>query len=995
MEKREALKQLYVYDAEKGISMNAYTDLIVWDEGTENVQMISLLGFANSIKGITAGMLKGKMLSFYGYPHHLRTNKEYRFFSGKIGDGTYSQSIVVSAAAFEIEQNKRSKLTPLILAWGGNKIEALYTTLVQNYTIPLKAEWTTWLWNELNKHGHIRSMSVWSARPGVLEAFTLSLSDDELRDIITTAVKDGRLRIGNGKVGRRFREAVSSMDQYLISFGNDLAQKIKGKFKPLHAVGSPRDPIIDTLREPLFGPQADVVEGLARALDVEDTAVLVGEMGTGKGRMLPSIAYRHSKGKPFRCICQVPPHLVKKWKREVEAIIPSAKVTVIQNYKDAFALRKLPKKPTGYEYFIISTSTSKLGYNLKPAVKYQEKVTSGGRIYRKGFYCPDCGKRLERIDETPWDENSFDSRKMSNDKCPYCGARLWRPENPNMGIFGFSEDRRFRVLPVDSENRRGKVAAMTVLGKYFKRFFDYALVDEIHELAGRSSAQGNTLSVLGNIAKKMVVGTGTLSGGYASNVFYLLFRMAPDKMREDGYNYNSVQRFIDTYGVVERVFKTDNDSSLHSSSKGSNKRCSVRERPGISPVLFAKYFMHNSAFIEMSDMSDVLPVYLEEVIMVDMDPELKEAYEHLEDRIAAFMKEHWFDKGPSNSRRILGTQLHTLLSYPDKPFGNDPLIHPVTGELIAEPTELSTDTLYAKEKVLLDYVQREVRELNRWVYVYVNYSNTKDIQPRLASLLAERGFRVKIMYSGKPQSVYGERVTSSDREEWINRQVAAGTEVIISNRKLVATGLDLLWYPSIFNYQTGYSLTDLRQGAKRAYRLNQTQACRTTFCAYRESLQNEALVLMGQKLCAAESLEGKFSSEGLHQLAEGYDVASELAKRVMNGLDKKTSAEAIWRKMAKGVDMSSFPKRRELAVKPTSVESLDYDLFSDLVSGSGAPTPLATVTEEPVPIPVAASESEPFAGLAVRIVVTDYKNTKSKKKKSVCDGQLGFDFMAA
>jgi hypothetical protein len=54
-----------------------------------------------------------------------------------------------------------------------------------------------------------------------------------------------------------------------------------------------------------------------------------------------------------------------------------------------------------------------------------------------------------------------------------------------------------------------------------KGFFDYAIADELHQLAG-DTAQGNGLAVLSRISKRIVGLTGTMTGGYADDCFHTI-----------------------------------------------------------------------------------------------------------------------------------------------------------------------------------------------------------------------------------------------------------------------------------------------------------------------------------------------------------------------------------------------------------------------------------------------------------------------------------------
>jgi hypothetical protein len=68
----------------------------------------------------------------------------------------------------------------------------------------------------------------------------------------------------------------------------------------------------------------------------------------------------------------------------------------------------------------------------------------------------------------------------------------------------------------------------------------------------------------------------------------------------------------------------------------------------------------------------------EEAIRVQMDQELEEAYQELEDKLFTAVKSA-FSRG---SKALLGTYLNTLLSYPDRPFDNEPIVYPNCDEVI-------------------------------------------------------------------------------------------------------------------------------------------------------------------------------------------------------------------------------------------------------------------------------------------------------------------------
>jgi hypothetical protein len=92
----------------------------------------------------------------------------------------------------------------------------------------------------------------------------------------------------------------------------------------------------------------------------------------------------------------------------------------------------------------------------------------------------------------------------------------------------------------------------------------------------------------------------------------------------------------------------------------------------------------------------------------------------------------------------------------------------------------------------------------------------------------------------------------------------------------------------------GYNLSTLRQASRRSWRIGQDQPCRVYYLYYEDTMQERAMALMGKKLKASLTLEGKFSSEGLVALSgdEGsaeMELAKSLAERIDFG-----NAERVW-----------------------------------------------------------------------------------------------------
>src|SRR5690606_9810237 len=98
-----------------------------------------------------------------------------------------------------------------------------------------------------------------------------------------------------------------------------------------------------------------------------------------------------------RVLVLCPPHLVHKWKREVEATVPRASATVVSTPADLHRLRDSGDRP---QFVILSRERAKLSYRWKPAVVRRPVVVSnrlafdedGSPLRRLG--CPACFEPL-------------------------------------------------------------------------------------------------------------------------------------------------------------------------------------------------------------------------------------------------------------------------------------------------------------------------------------------------------------------------------------------------------------------------------------------------------------------------------------------------------------------------------------------------------------------------------------------------------------------------
>jgi hypothetical protein len=410
-----------------------------------------------------------------------------------------------------------------------------------------------------------------------------------------------------------------------------------------------------------------------------------------------------------------------------------------------------------------------------------------------------------------------------------------------------------------------------------------------------------------------------LLGGYASDVYNLLFRLEAGKMVAHGYEWGEtgLRSFAETYGVLERV--TTIEPADNSCSKARVTK-QIKRRPGASPSLFSEFLMSLAAFVSLEDISIELPSYTEQVIGVPMDPPLQAAYQALEEQIKNAIKEHHL------SHSVISIGLNALLLYPDHAWNigdlygyeYDPETQRRERFLIAQPEDLDQGFVYAKERRLIEIVKAELQLGHRCCHVYAVYTRKRDVTRRLESILTREGIRVAVLTSD---------VTPEKREAWFTQKVREGVQVTISHPKIIETGIDLLNHSSLIFFESGYSLHTLRQASRRSWRIGQRQPVRVFYLHYEETMQSSCLRLMGRKLLVSLAMEGKFSREGLQSLDEDDDMLTAMARELVTQNGVGESAAAVWRQIQAENSNTVIP-----AIVPHAPVGEDAPLTTSLVT---------------------------------------------------------------
>ena len=386
-------------------------------------------------------------------------------------------------------------------------------------------------------------------------------------------------------------------------------------------------------------------------------------------------------------------------------------------------------------------------------------------------------------------------------------------------------------------------------------------------------------------ASKLFVGmTATLINGYSSGIFHLLYRIVPGLMLKDGKQYGSPGDFDAEYGVVENIYETK-DAEYNSNRRTSKRKTRTRQLPGVSPLVFSRFLLEYTAFLSLSDMGKELPSYEEIPVALDMPEDVGECYQAVQNVLQKVLK-----NDRKAAQKILSAYLNLLTVYPDQPYDQPEVIHPITGMPIVTPQSCGDfSRVFPKEEKVLELVQQKVANGER-VLIYTSWTRT-DSQQKLLKLMQENGYRTEIL---APQ------IATEKREEWVDKRVRNGLQVLITNPSCVETGLDLNAFTTIIFYSMGYNLFTMRQASRRSWRINQTAPKVEVYMLYyADTLQAKAIKLMASKLAVAGIIEGTFSEEGLAAMSDVRDMTSQMAKELAAGIrDNVEDIAAAFKKMA-------------------------------------------------------------------------------------------------
>lgn len=413
--------------------------------------------------------------------------------------------------------------------------------------------------------------------------------------------------------------------------------------------------------------------------------------------------------------------------------------------------------------------------------------------------------------------------------------------------------------------------------RYLPRgYFGLLVVDEGHEYKNQGSAQGQAMGVLASQCRKALLLTGTLMGGYADDLFHLLWRLDPAAMIEDGFRPSTngsmgaaTMAFMREHGVLKDVFKETVGGS-HRTAKGQHITHRTSKAPGFGPKGIMRYVLPVTVFLKLRDIGQkVLPPYEEIFTGIAMSEAQAAAYNSLKLKLVAELRKALAMRDST----LLGVVLNVLLAWPDCCFRPETVVHPRSRKTLAMTPAIFADGEPSPKELALLRLCADQKAKGRRFLIYSVYSGTRDTTQRLKTMLDERGFKTAVLRAS---------VEASRREDWVAEQLERGIDGLICNPELVKTGLDLLEFPTLVYMQTGFNVYTVQQASRRSWRIGQKLPVEVHFLGYEGSAQLDCLSLMAKKIAVSQSTSGDMPDSGLDVLNQGGDaIEVALAKQLI------------------------------------------------------------------------------------------------------------------
>lgn len=558
---------------------------------------------------------------------------------------------------------------------------------------------------------------------------------------------------------------VKGLSDFMKAHGEQIAAHVLETYRPLYNLNPTEKEIaiLDTLgtqrkrlpgqeRAGLLPAQRHAAAAMARSIRRQGVGNMQGEMGTGKSTVGAAVT-ELLDAYPALILC--PPHLVPKWIREIEEVVPGAHarelrrigrnsdeiadVNDVLDFLDQYEQASETAKRTGDAkpkwVAVVAHTSAKYGAGWKPAVTFKKtRDPLTGRIV-DACACPNCGQVV--MEEQDGMVVPITDPKVMAEKRRFCrhnvagweldadgrlkldanGETVWGFRPCNTPLFTFNGARRYSIAEYVAKHARGS--------------FKLLIADEAHEFKSKASDRGVAFHQLVTAAKQTLTLTGTFFGGKSTSIFWLLHRLNAG-VRHD-FAFHDEKRWARLYGVLEstrrrrRNEEADEDGVYTGNRRYRNQ---AKEQPGVSPAIVSR-LLDTTIFLSLKDLNLALPSYKEEVVALDMLDDQGQQYRSMDSGLKQLAIQ---------SSRYLSTWLQWSLARPNSAYRNEVvLVDEVDGEDGKSVRKVPLMDLPAinpnghrwlpKENWLADFCKAE-KQQGRKVLVYVRQTGTRDIVRR-------------------------------------------------------------------------------------------------------------------------------------------------------------------------------------------------------------------------------------------------------------------------
>ena len=808
--------------------------------------------------------------------------------------------------------------------------------------LQIRAEASRYNFITLESSGMIRQHDT-TPKEDKIFTFKAYFNEKQLQEAITECFRRKMITTGTDVTTGDVSET-RTLTQYLDKFSDNLVQKAHERFHPLYTPGisTPTKKALSFFANAeyfsdlnYFAAQRDVICSVAKGLARNKRTLIVGECGIGKTSIALASIYTHTQKKNPVTMVMCPGHMVEEWKKEILRLYPFAEAHIVEklNQLQKFEPIIRQKKATSPLFLIFGKDSCKMEYDERPYLHWNDRKNQYELPNKKYVEIKKTDRTNYRSAKRYMEQLMYFLKPTSKNQYAFFNAgghitteykkntkltKLWTAASSNNGEWvkiakvGWVNTLLAKafVARVDRMAANGEEIATDILKAYdiaaaaldqetakplvrcnlsdyvcrrMKNCIDYFIADEVHLYSSKDTAQGKAFSNLVNTAKHTIALTGTLLNGYAENIFSMLFKLYSRTFIRNGFSFSDTRDFAKEYGVVDTIreyaviYDGYNSSGYHRQEKMQTKY-----RPGISPLLFSKFLLDKAVFVTLADITSDLPNYHELPIGVEMDSDAAVGYQQLYTDFRNALREH-----PDEKDQFLLKTIRRMNMYPDQPYNQAPVFNNETGEQILCPLSIQRQPgkVYAsaKDQKLLELVQKH-KENGEKVLVYVHWINKLDCVSRIQSILTEHGIKSAFLTAS---------ISARARQKWISDKVKEGIDVLICNPSLVETGLNLLDFTTIIFYQMDDKLFTLRQASRRSLRLNQSHDVTVYILYFKDTVQENIICLMANKLQAAMAIEGKFSEEGLNAMGDTDSILNQLANNLTKDIDMKLEAGAF------------------------------------------------------------------------------------------------------